>query len=135
MGSWYGYIDIYFYSWGKLTMIWISVHDRLPEPGKQDFLMCTTLGGVGFGFRQAFTGKWFWADTDCDEFIEQPSDFITHWMPLPEPPSTESQQNCGNCKWYRTDGVNIPGRGRCTINKQQWVKPFEVCDGYHMRYT
>lgn len=64
---------------------WVSVEDRLPEVGK-DVLVCTT-GGVMLlphhTIKNSTTGEIHWLA------YGEPYDVkgITHWMPLPEPPT------------------------------------------------
>lgn len=63
---------------------WVSVEDRLPEPGEQVI-----------GLRPNKT----WDRCECNPIYfeglpcwympEGPRDDITHWMPLPEPPKKD----------------------------------------------
>lgn len=59
---------------------WISVDERLPErEGK--YLVYTYKGGIGFGeFRSYLLNK--------ERALSAPQFdyYVTHWMPLPEPP-------------------------------------------------
>lgn len=69
---------------------WISVEDRLPEgkinPITQNFvevLCATTFGDVrvyGYGAPQKWDEAHFWHGFGIMD------EYVTHWMPLPEPP-------------------------------------------------
>lgn len=77
-------------------MDWISVEDRLPEPGKEVLLLAHGWEGrlhyVGmlkpsppqagfFGVSKASDWTiWGWS------YFREPK--VTHWMPLPDPPET-----------------------------------------------
>lgn len=74
-------------------VMWISVEDRLPDIDV--LVLCFSVDQMFVGFRSAKhddTGRgWSWAmqddvlNADChrnDVFAE-----VTHWMPLPKPPS------------------------------------------------
>lgn len=58
---------------------WISVKDRLPEKD----VKVLTFGVYGFSvnYRDRFSGKW--------RGVNGKSQWITHWMPLPQPPKGE----------------------------------------------
>ena len=75
-----------------MTNEWISVEDDLPETQREDggyfsskkcLVVCAgeieiatfQHGGDNMGWR-----NW------CSEIYEEISDYVTHWMPLPEPP-------------------------------------------------
>lgn len=68
---------------------WISVKDRLPEDtGDHLVYTCKEYTGI------------FWFDRDKKEWIEVGdypciAGYITHWMPLPEPPNTDLIINGG----------------------------------------
>lgn len=72
---------------------WISVKERLPKeeisPITNDFkkvLCATTFGDVRmYGYGTAFGNKepHFWHG--CETMDE----YVTHWMPLPEPPEVK----------------------------------------------
>lgn len=70
---------------------WISVEDRLPDYG-EPVLICANdvVQSVTF-MRDGFedTADWFepYHFGDDDEFLRVWASFVTHWMPLPEPPS------------------------------------------------
>lgn len=56
---------------------WISVEDRLPEPGV-DVLAAYRDRHINMG-----TAGDDWLEEDIED------GYITHWMPLPEPPREE----------------------------------------------
>jgi hypothetical protein len=67
---------------------WISVDDRLPEPG----LIVLAIARHSFMISKHYTayrtepldegGMWFWRDSHDG----RQTNWFTHWMPLPEPP-------------------------------------------------
>lgn len=74
------------YARGKKDAVkWISVEERLPEVGKE-VLICDA--------RDSFLGMFFLVERKSDKVYfwhdgggwRLPSDEVTHWMPLPEPP-------------------------------------------------
>jgi len=81
------------------TMKWIRVKDELPPEG-QAVLLCIGINySVGYIYTSgAFVGgRWKLneshdlLDTDCYEYSDGSyDDYITHWMPLPQPPSCEN---------------------------------------------
>jgi hypothetical protein len=70
---------------GVTVQKWISVEERLPEVGKE-VLICDA--------RDSFLGMFSLEEMKSDEVYywfdgdgwRLPSDEVTHWMPLPEPP-------------------------------------------------
>ena len=60
---------------------WISVEDRLPEPGER--VLATDCGFVG-EFYINKRGKWQRYNVNCSELLMALD--ILHWMPLPAPP-------------------------------------------------
>lgn len=78
-GNCYKYCKAYIYAFRAINAgyrkqsEWISVEERLPEQHKEVLVVC--LGNVGTDFI-ATNGRWY----------EHDHWFITHWMPLPEPP-------------------------------------------------
>lgn len=87
-----GYID------GKLSNQWISINDRLPDESGAYLCYCgesfiKTMNIYSFAknlkqvdkydFRENKVG-WYFYDSDWG-FCERTG--ITHWMPLPEPPT------------------------------------------------
>ena len=69
-------------------MGWISVKDRLPEMGVE-VLGCVPDGNGGY----ASIGSCY---LDREGSIREYNEFeiyeITHWMPLPEPPTNEAKK-------------------------------------------
>jgi len=65
---------------------WISVKDRMPEDGKE-VLFCD---GSSIMVGRYNGDEKFWELTDAN-MIAYAVD-ITHWMPLPEPPESESEK-------------------------------------------
>lgn len=63
---------------------WISVKDRLPEEYKTEVIVCTEYGDVRIAVK-IMDG---WISNDCE--FERTNSWVTHWMPLPEPPKEES---------------------------------------------
>lgn len=59
---------------------WISVNDRLPQPGDRVLLSCGCFVGEGYFLIDGSIGRFGrpWSDFD-DRHL------VTHWMPLPEP--------------------------------------------------
>lgn len=71
---------------------WISVEDRLPED-HDDVLVLVSGVYRGITFEDAqMIGVWFGADEGwwLAEFNCWDNPGVTHWMPLPEAPSTET---------------------------------------------
>lgn len=61
---------------------WISVKDRLPEKGIRVLVWEGTITWEAY---IDFDGKWKWSHVDGDL---HPTDHITHWTSMPEPPKT-----------------------------------------------
>ena len=62
---------------------WISVKDRLPENGQ--WVLCKCRAEIYEVLRNDF-GSWY-----HDINHTYMSGFVTHWMPLPEPPKEEKE--------------------------------------------
>ena len=62
---------------------WISVKDRMPE--KETLVVALVQYEVGWYRMLAWHDDKGWASSQ-EEFQEKDGDFVTHWMPLPEPP-------------------------------------------------
>ena len=60
---------------------WVSVYDRLPEPGER--VLATDCGFVG-EFYINKCGKWQRYNANCSELLMALD--ILYWMPLPAPP-------------------------------------------------
>lgn len=63
---------------------WVSVYDRLPEPGER--VLATDCGFVG-EFYINKRGKWQRYNVNCSELLMALD--ILYWMPLPAPPTNE----------------------------------------------
>ena len=63
---------------------WVSVYDRLPEPGER--VLATDCGFVG-EFYINKRGKWQRYNVNCSELLMALD--ILYWMPLPAPPTKE----------------------------------------------
>lgn len=62
---------------------WISVKDRLPENDGL-YIVCKTVKGHQISFEAHWKGnKWL------SVVKNNQLDYVTHWMPLPEPPKGE----------------------------------------------
>lgn len=84
---------------------WVSVGDRLPEPDKSVWLYNIDRDWVWLGCRAypgGFQEPWCWAESNGVLYIKDGEIIIeaeledldvTHWMPLPEPPSTPTTQS------------------------------------------
>lgn len=64
---------------------WVSVYDRLPEPGER--VLATDCGFVG-EFYINKRGKWQRYNVNCSELLMALD--ILYWMPLPAPPTEET---------------------------------------------
>lgn len=66
---------------------WISVKERLPEELTE---VIAFTEGTGQGVSMAFMENGMWLDGYSGRgIILLQQELVTHWMPLPEPPSTE----------------------------------------------
>lgn len=77
---------------GVVVQEWISVKDRLPEHGDRVLVAFAKRLGGGVASAKFKLGVsvdgWY-----CDgTFYELGINFITHWMPLPEPPKGEQHE-------------------------------------------
>ena len=64
---------------------WVSVDERLPEPGER--VLATDCGFVG-EFYINKRGKWQRYNVNCSELLMALD--ILYWMPLPAPPEKEN---------------------------------------------
>ena len=62
---------------------WIPVSERLPE--KRDFVLVFTIDRIVGEALYDGHGQFYWSNTY--EYAEPL--FVTHWMPLPEPPKED----------------------------------------------
>lgn len=73
-------------------MDWISVKDRLPE----DDATYLVYGRNGYGIVFAVyysDGEWLtWDEWNTWDDLTNITRFVTHWMPLPEPPKEEENE-------------------------------------------
>ena len=66
---------------------WVSVYDRLPEPGER--VLATDCGFVG-EFYINKRGKWQRYNVNCSELLMALD--ILYWMPLPAPPDRRPRE-------------------------------------------
>ncbi len=62
---------------------WVSVKDRMPEPGVP--VLVVYSGHVQYVTYQLEAIEW--SSTEGGETM--PLSFVSHWMPLPEPPNEQ----------------------------------------------
>lgn len=62
---------------------WISVKDRLPE--NETEVIIIVQHKIGWYRAFAWHDEYGW-HSSAEEFGDGESDFVTHWMPMPEPP-------------------------------------------------
>ena len=73
---------------------WVSVDDELPHPDRCVDLWCKISGGYNQGdesrvenvFYNSELRYWWYLDDNSDHTVMRGVE-ITHWMPLPEPPT------------------------------------------------
>lgn len=63
---------------------WISCSERMPDDGQHVIILCD---GAFVLYAQYRDGEFFDVVRNGEEFFETQSRNVTHWMPLPEPPS------------------------------------------------
>ena len=68
------------------TMQWVSVTERLPEINQQVLVLGTNPNIVTTGYIHKY-GHWIWSSLNGSTHKADHIYKITHWMPLPEPPS------------------------------------------------
>ena len=68
---------------------WIRVEDRLPESEYVSVLVCQSRNNI-IMVAQLKGNEWKTGISPMDYL-----DGVTHWMPLPEPPTTTKEQNHG----------------------------------------
>lgn len=85
---------------------WISVTERLPKKMTNKVIVHCKNGYIGFGHYEDYKGNKDWYNLENGELFSkwnledcEPYE-VAHWMPLPEPPKEETQQDCT----YNKDG-------------------------------
>lgn len=74
---------------------WIPVDERLPIGGDDSGAICENVcllmddGTVSCGWMNGITKKVYYLNAIDDVVIRAPITRVTHWMPLPEPPTAE----------------------------------------------
>ena len=70
---------------------WISVKDKLPTSIVNKVLVWLEHedlnGYLGFGHYEKYKGQEIWYDLEHNEAFSIRGYAVTHWMPLPEPPT------------------------------------------------
>lgn len=77
-------------------MNWISVKDELPKHGVEVLIYYSTEILQAYLWNDLWKGSCIVTDNMNDGYVNDrnicklgsPFDFVTHWMPLPEPPKT-----------------------------------------------
>ena len=64
-------------------MEWISVKDKMPETDEFHFVNCLVCRFS----KSVFEARWNPRVNDWQQLSFEKLDNITHWMPLPEPPT------------------------------------------------
>lgn len=75
---------------------WISVEERLPQEGGavcENVILFMDNGLVTVGWLNQITNRGYYLDTINDVVIKAPLSRFAHWMPLPEPPNTEADDD------------------------------------------
>ena len=67
---------------------WISVKDRLPE--NETEVIIIVQHKIGWYRAFAWHDEYGW-HSSAEEFGDGESDFVTYWMPLPEPPKEAAE--------------------------------------------
>jgi hypothetical protein len=80
--------DLYWHVYRKQSE-WISVEERLPTGSNkgdmpENIIAYTSNGEVATGWLNVET--WYLLYGDNDEHYRHGMGYVTHWMPLPEPP-------------------------------------------------
>tara|TARA_Y100000310_G_scaffold29002_1_gene27562 strand:+ start:500 stop:934 length:435 start_codon:yes stop_codon:yes gene_type:complete len=76
---------------------WVSAKDRLPRADRKpesgmshDTIVLCEHGFINIGWCQIDSGRWY-SDFAKGGCLEE----VTHWMPMPEPPTQETTQEGG----------------------------------------
>jgi len=67
-------------------MEWISVNDRLPETSQNVIIIRFSNGRFYLPDMAEYYGGQFFPTLQMPDGTDFNADWITHWMPLPEPP-------------------------------------------------
>ncbi len=79
-------------------MEWISIKDRLPDENGV-YLVHTNYGDMTFAAYQDDWEIWPSGFVLASNTLGSPRGYLTHWMPLPEPPKQTRQYS------YTTSGI------------------------------
>lgn len=66
------------------TCRWVPVSERLPEKDGKYLVVV-----AGDKIEEPYVLTWYFFDGHFEAFVYFPTRYITHWMPLPEPPKEE----------------------------------------------
>ena len=76
---------------------WISVKDVLPKSVANKVLVWVVdddlNGDIGFGHYEEYAGVKMWINLLNDESFMLRNQIVTYWMPLPEPPKEEVDED------------------------------------------
>lgn len=76
---------------------WISVEDKLPRSMTNIVLVWLEheelVGCIGFGHYEKYKGQEIWFNLENNEAFSVRGYKVTHWMPLPEPPKEDADDD------------------------------------------
>lgn len=72
---------------------WISVKDRLPKQKGILYIVCRTIKPYRIVFAAIWDGVWL------SVAKRAPLEYITHWMPMPEPPVEKTKEEIEEEMW------------------------------------